>query len=1237
MRRLHTLARRELSGPTRFGEAALAVAAAAVAGPWPTLPAISLAWRLPLAAVALIPLWRRRATLRVAATLTVAAALILDAAAPGPRSADDVAARVSERVWHVETALAGATETPEAKRLYVAEGGEVDPTAPFDKVEGIARSADVTLDTLVLVDERGQPVAWAGRSLRLPVRLRLLGEPVVFDEPGVGEEVMWWRAPIFEGGRIVGALLAAVVIPESGARRVLGVWAGRGAVAVPLPGGGSTVRTSGGVPVVGIGVWRTRAEVWSLPALGALLMVVFSAATLTLVPRALLLGAAAGCLVWLAGFGGEWWLVLGLLLFALWLWRWPERGPVRVAAAGLTGALGVLIPGVLTELGAAALPQRLLLPGPFPLALVIALTLVVRAATGAGPRRSPTALAVLAWLPLAVGVVRADPALLGLGTATVVYWGLPRRGYALPAVVAASLLLGSSDMMRRSTLVSTTESTLARLENVEGPARALLGSLPESALSGLTKLEPPESLVVLGRVVGWFGIEAQLPGVSLVLSDANNQPVATWGEMPLPGESGRVLARRELAGGGALSLVAPPPPRDVLSGLAASGAELPLAAFNRSGSPQGRGAIFRPLSAERVGRALAENRSWGRVGVGERVYLSYLRAHGDTVLAVPWVRRPPAEAALVLAALALWGGVPLGAWGGRARWRMLWRDRRSFSARVRVLAVGAALVPVLLLGELLPGAWAKQQQRARLELGRAISGPLQGSLWEPQISWLVREVGGTVAVYRLGSILACSRPDLVARGVVAALPPREAYIRAVRGWREPLVEGGEAISVFVAPQSLGEATVVGVFDLQMGGLGSGPSPREWFATAGVLALLVALALADRLGRRVAYPLRRLVRAARRLERGERVSSLAIAGDEDVASLGRAFSTMAETVQRREEELRRERDLLDRVLGALSAGVVVWSEDRGVELANDAARKMLSGGATKAALAARFGDVVESLLGAAAGGQGGEEVVRPRLHPEEVWRITALPLAQPAGRVLLVMEDLSEVARAERLASLAELARIAAHEVKNPLTPIRLWAEELQAALQTDRGRVAEVAKVAAEQIIDRVEHLREVAQSFSNLVALEHWEGARVDVGVLAEEVTGEYAVLRQRGIEVRLKVRGDCTVLADPQWLRRALRHLLENSARALAGKRGEVIVSLDRDGSLVTLAVQDSGGGVAEEHLGDLFEPHFSTTSEGSGLGLAVVQRVAERAGGRVEARNTKRGLEVRLILPAAPAGDP
>jgi signal transduction histidine kinase len=179
--------------------------------------------------------------------------------------------------------------------------------------------------------------------------------------------------------------------------------------------------------------------------------------------------------------------------------------------------------------------------------------------------------------------------------------------------------------------------------------------------------------------------------------------------------------------------------------------------------------------------------------------------------------------------------------------------------------------------------------------------------------------------------------------------------------------------------------------------------------------------------------------------------------------------------------------------------------------------------------------------------------------------------------------------------------------------------------------VAAIVGVAAGQILERVEHLREVAQGFGNLVALEQWEPTVFDLVAVARKVVDEYRVLPSRGIALVVGGRPGL-VLADVRWVERAVRHLLENSVRVLGERGGTVTLSADANETEVSLTVRDTGGGVPEELLGRLFEPHFSTTSEGSGMGLAVVARVLARAGGGAEARNVAGGLEVRLRFPAA-----
>ncbi|HVN75398.1 MAG TPA: ATP-binding protein [Thermoanaerobaculaceae bacterium] len=1200
--------------------------AAAAAGPWPGLGPLSLLWRAPIAVVAVIAAWPRLGRRAPWVAVLVAAGVAIDVAIPARLGPTEFTARAVARSAKLQGSLAALAEDARLRRILNPGGGEAEPEAPFPLVAGAWRSMPIRTDALVVVDGHGLPVAWAGPTPRLPVHLRPLGERTVAAEPGIGTVWVWWRENVFENGRSLGAVLAGTAIPEAGAREALGVRAGRSAVAAPVLDESGTAGS--GVGSLTFEVHRAPTVAWSAPGLVVLAVVVVLAIGSRVATGAALCAGAVALLL-MGRLEAGWWLVAAVAGAAIVASRLPHAWPVRGVGAVTVGGLAWALPRLFDALRIEPLPASLLWPGALRWVLVAALAALVRG-LGARPHTAGWPLRAAAWIPLVVGVVNADAAMIGAGAAAITLWGLPGRGLVLPALVAAGLVVGGEEAARKAETVATTEATLARLDKIEAPARALLTQLPEDATVRMVSLQQGERLVVLGRLANWLGLAQALPGTSLVLTDPAGELAGSWGEVTIENEGiPRELATRILPNGWRVSILAPPSPSDLLAGLDAAGIEVPVAVVDRSGAPRSRGATFRPLSPAIVGRALAAGHIWADVGIGEREFAAYLRAHRDSVLVVPWVRPPMAEAGLLLAALTLWGVFPLAPWERRRRWLGWWGRRRTFGGRLRVLSVAAAVLPILLLGQLLPRQWARQQQKARLELARAVSQLLSTERWEEGTSWLVRELGGAVAVYRSGKLVSSTRPDLAAEGRVPWLPPPEAYVRSVRGWREPLVvmEGDET-GVF-APMGGGDAVVVGVVGLRLQALGRSPSPREWFVITGIFAMLVGLGTAERLGGRLGRPLRRLVGAARRLERGEPVATLETGGDEDVQALGRAFTAMAHEVQRREEELRRGRDLLETVLGTLSAAVVVVDRDGNVGLSNPAATRLLAGERTIAGLADRFAPEVSRLVRRAGDGTRAEGTVHPVSSPESLWRVTALPLPSAGGRALVVMEDLSDVARAERLASLAELARIAAHEVKNPLTPIRLWAEELKTALASGPDAVTAVAQVAAQQILERVEHLREVAQSFSNLVSLEQWEPEPIRLRALAAEVAGEYEVLRQRGVVVRV-AGDDAEITADAQWIRRALRHLLENSARVLAGRAGEVVISVTELERGVVLSVRDTGGGVASDLLGRLFEPHFSTTSEGSGLGLAVVRRVAERAGGAIEARNVGGGLEIRITFP-------
>lgn len=1196
--------------------------AALAAGPWPELPLASFIPRLLLFAFALWSLWRRRALAAVVSAVVLAAwgVDLASRRVPAPKA-------LEKRFWHQVERLSGElallAQEPRLGELLAGTGAEAEPEKPFAILGERWERLPPGVGGVVLVDGRGEPVAWVGERPRLPLEWRPVGDRAVVPEAWVGEVVLFCREPVYESGRVVGSLVANVSLPQSGSRSALGVSAGWGHMVVP-----ELVEALEARPTLRLQV-RPGVRRGLAASGAALVLVPLAYAAFGFFRWGLLLAAAAAVAVG--------WLPVGLapavmvLAAALLFLAFPKQ---KQKLASVTGALlaGLVVwalPPLLAEFGEPVLAFSLFPPPLVLLANLLALVALVLLLPAPG---RPLHLFWLTWPILAWGLATASGAWLALGVVLLALTAPVKGRAAFASLGVAAALAGGGDGATRNAILARTESTLARWGEVRSVARALVGSLPEGRLSELAAAAPGRRLVLLGELAAFAKVEEVLPGTALVLEDPGGKPVATWGEAGMLGEAGdQELASRKLAAGFRLRLLAPPPPHDVLAALAASGVGVPVAAFDRGGSPMSRGAPFRPLPPAAVGEALARERWWGSAIVGNRSVPTYLRAYGDWVLAVPWMRPALPDFFLLVVALGLWAFAPLFLWQVRGRLALWWRERASFAGRLRALAFTSAFLPLFLLANVLPGQWIREREQVRLEVARALGTAMAEGPRGELLGTLVRDLGVTVAVYRPSLLAVTSRPDAALTGGVPMLPPPEAYIRTVRRWREPVVQVNGTVSVFLPVRRESQNLVVAVLGLTEV-VGSRFSPGEWFFATGLAVAFLALWAAETLARGLAAPMERLVEAARRLGRGEQapLAPQEFRNDE-FGTLAQAFTAMAAEVQARQEELQRQRDLLERVLENLSAAVLVVEGDA-VVLANAAAKK-LGAEAGLPRLVASFGPTLSETLSRAQAGTPASARLFPRGQADAVWNLTAVPLSGESRRVCLVLEDLSEVARAERLASLTELARIVAHEVKNPLTPIRLWVEELQAALAKGPEEVVEVARLAVEEILQQVARLKEVSQGFSNLVALEQWEAVPVDLSHLAAEVVEEYRVLARRGVQVVFQPAGQpLSVVADPSWLQRALRHLLDNSAKALAGGPGEITVALAREGGWAVVSVRDTAGGVAEEHLPRLFEPHFSTTSEGSGLGLAVVWRVCQKAGGRAEARNLPPGLEVRMLLPLA-----
>jgi len=239
------------------------------------------------------------------------------------------------------------------------------------------------------------------------------------------------------------------------------------------------------------------------------------------------------------------------------------------------------------------------------------------------------------------------------------------------------------------------------------------------------------------------------------------------------------------------------------------------------------------------------------------------------------------------------------------------------------------------------------------------------------------------------------------------------------------------------------------------------------------------------------------------------------------------------------------------------------------------------------------------------------------------------LTRGAGGAVLTLDDVTELSRAQRVLAWGEMARQVAHEIKNPLTPIRLGIQHLVRARSDRRKDFDEILDRNATRILAEIDRLDQIARSFSRYgtAADEQTPAEGTDVAAVARDVVELERLGRDdvewviSGAEVPANAR------ARRDELHEALLNILEN-ARLAAAKRVEL--RIHRKDGVVVIEVTDNGGGVPAQILPRIFEPHFSTRTSGSGLGLAITRRLIEGWGGEIEIESEEgKGTVVRIEL--------
>ncbi|HEX3867521.1 MAG TPA: ATP-binding protein, partial [Gemmatimonadaceae bacterium] len=558
--------------------------------------------------------------------------------------------------------------------------------------------------------------------------------------------------------------------------------------------------------------------------------------------------------------------------------------------------------------------------------------------------------------------------------------------------------------------------------------------------------------------------------------------------------------------------------------------------------------------------------------------------------------------------------------GGAGRWIRARRRRwgRSYRARLSLALFAFFTIPAAAFA-----AWSYEQlatdaTRSRellvRETLRSLDPPAPGRVWLPSES---DRLSAPLLVYRGGALADASD------GLYAELAPLGRYLDprvearlGIRGEETTTqvddVDGtatlfgyrqfdtDDSLSTIVASPARGD-------DLPLGRRRRDLGVLVLFSTA--IGAVAALWLSGIAARQLARPIAALRYAAMSIAAGARELPFESEPTVEFSPVFTAFRIMAADLSASTAALEEAQRRTAAVLRNVASGVIAVDADGRVTLANPRAEALLAASLEPGVLLTehapkRIAAVVEHFLNSGSD----EETFELSLEQQQI-RGTLTRLGRGGATAVVTLDDVTELARAQRVLAWGEMARQVAHEIKNPLTPIRLGVQHLRRARADARIDFDRVLDHNVNQILAEIDRLDEIARSFSRYGAAPDDRPRPIPVDVAA--VVREVVSLERMGDESSLRwhedgVDGPIGALARGDELKEVLLNVLENARLADARSvRVSVAPKNGADPARVVITVRDDGHGLPADVLPRIFEPHFSTRTSGSGLGLAISRR--------------------------------
>jgi two-component system nitrogen regulation sensor histidine kinase NtrY len=570
--------------------------------------------------------------------------------------------------------------------------------------------------------------------------------------------------------------------------------------------------------------------------------------------------------------------------------------------------------------------------------------------------------------------------------------------------------------------------------------------------------------------------------------------------------------------------------------------------------------------------------------------------------------------------------------------------------------------------------------RVRDAVAPEVSGPLAGLL---QVYRAETTPGGVTTITPLVDVAAPTIPQGWARASADLLANRAAAGTEATPWTlEPLPEGGELLRVAHPVRTAsGELSGVVVASAYLAGDLAERSRRmtrayedyqqlrvlrqplagvyvSFFVMVTLFILVGSTWLGLYLAKRITRPVQALSEAAREIGAGHYDHRIQTEAADEFGAMVDAFNAMAAEVassrrrlerasldlERKHREGEGRRRYIEAVLERIATGVVSVDRSGRIGTVNSAAVRLMEleadavGRPAVDVFARRDLAPVADLLDQSARARAdsvAQEIALVREGHERHLAAVATRVEVADGGfdgTVLVVDDVTPLIRAQKVAAWREVARRLAHEIKNPLTPIQLSAERLRRKLTALDPPLQDLVHECTSTIVAEVESLKGLVDEFSQFARMPAPRAVPTDLATLVTETLALYDGLVA---DVRFERRDDPDVgdvRVDPEQLKRVVINLVDNAIEAM-DRRGTIVVETvrDRAAGFVRIVVADDGPGISTAEREKLFLPYYSTKGRGSGLGLAIVRRIVAEHGGSIDvADNVPRGTRFTIELP-------